>query len=295
MFGFFKAKLASFFGYFSSKIASFFSTPQVVDEVFLGQLEEILISSDVGAKKSKEFVDALRPKTAGRTSDELRLGLERLMRESLERHQATTFAPPITLIVGINGVGKTSFIGKYAKKLVSQGKKVLIVAADTFRAAAVEQLREWAKRSGAAFFDGNGKTDPAAVVFDGCKFFKDNHFDHVIIDTAGRLQAKEHLMRELEKISKVVTKAVVDLPLTTWLVIDGTLGQNSLEQATLFNEATRLDGVVLTKLDGSARGGIVFAISDALQIPVVYVSHGEAIDDISEFSADSYVKGIFHA
>lgn len=295
MFGFFKAKLASFFGYFSSKIASFFSTKQVVDEVFLAQLEEILISSDVGAKKSKEFVDALRPKTAGRTSDELKSGLELLMRASLERYVPTSVSPKITLIVGINGVGKTSFIGKYAKKLVAQGKKVLIVAADTFRAAAVDQLREWAVRSGASFFDGQGKTDPAAVVFDGCKFFKEHRFDHVIIDTAGRLQAKEHLMRELEKISKVIAKAVEDIPVTTWLVIDGTLGQNSLEQATLFNEATRLDGVVLTKLDGSARGGIVFAICDALAIPVVYVSHGESIDDISEFSPDSYVKGIFNA
>ena len=296
MFGFFKAKLASFFGYFSSKIAQFFSSSQVVDEPYLKQLEDLLISADVGANKSKEFVDELRRKVGiGAQSDLLRDGLQELMRANLEKYKPAATNPQIALIVGINGVGKTSFIGKYAKKLVDQGKRVLIVAADTFRAAAVDQLHEWALRSGAAFFDGAGKTDPAAVVFDGCKMFDEEKFDHVIIDTAGRLQAKEHLMRELEKISKVISKAVPGAIASTWLVLDGTLGQNSLEQAKLFNNASLLQGIVLTKLDSSARGGIVFSVCDALQVPVVYISHGESLNDISAFSADSYVRGIFDA
>lgn len=297
MFGFLKAKVASFFNYFSSKIAGFFGSNRVVDESFFNELEEVLISADVGSRKSREFVELLKAEAqAGADSAALKQSLQRLMRANLEKFPAAENAPKIVLVVGINGAGKTSFIGKYAKRLTDHGKRVLIVAADTFRAAAVDQLAEWAARSGAEFFDGQGRQDPAAVVFDGCRMFAKQGYDHVVIDTAGRVQSKEHLMRELEKIRKVITKAVPDEHhVSTWIVIDGTLGQNSLEQAMLFNEAAVLNGIVLTKLDSSARGGIVFAICDALKIPVVYMSHGESIADISLFSSDSYVRGIFDA
>jgi fused signal recognition particle receptor len=296
MFGFLKAKVASFFNYFSSKIAGFFASSRAVDDIYFNELEDVLIGADVGSAKSKEFVDQLRLEAqAGATSAQLKDSLQRLMRANLEKFPVAETAPKIVLVVGINGAGKTSFIGKYAKCLMGQGKRVLIVAADTFRAAAVDQLAEWATRSGAEFFDGQGRQDPAAVVFDGCKKFVKENFDHVIIDTAGRVQSKEHLMRELEKVHKVIAKAAPDHAAATWIVIDGTLGQNSLEQAMLFNDAAVLSGIVLTKLDSSARGGIVFAICDALKIPVVYMSHGESINDILLFSPDSYVRGIFDA
>jgi len=296
MFGFLKAKVASFFNYFSSKVALFFGSNRVIDDTYFSELEDVLIGADVGSKKSKEFVDQLRLEAqAGATSLQLKDSLQRLMRANLEKFPAAEAAPKIVLVVGINGAGKTSFIGKYAKRLTDQGKRVLIVAADTFRAAAVDQLALWAERSQAQFFDGQGRQDPAAVVFDGCKMFVQQAFDHVIIDTAGRVQSKEHLMRELEKIHKVIAKAAPEHSTSTWIVIDATLGQNSLEQALLFNDAAVLKGIVLTKLDSSARGGIVFAICDALSIPVVYMSHGESINDISLFSSDSYVRGIFDA
>lgn len=296
MFGFLKAKVASFFNYFSSKIASFFGSNRRVDDSFFSDLEDVLIGADVGSQKSREFVELLKKEAlSGATSADLKVCLQGLMRENLEKFPLAESLPKIVLVVGINGAGKTSFIGKYAKRLTDLGKKVLIVAADTFRAAAVDQLAEWADRSGADFFDGQGRQDPAAVVFDGCRKFVKDSFDHVVIDTAGRVQSKEHLMRELHKIHKVIEKAAPGVGLSTWIVIDGTLGQNSLEQAKIFNEAVQLNGIILTKLDSSARGGIVFAISDALKIPVVYMSHGESIADISLFSSDSYVRGIFDA
>jgi fused signal recognition particle receptor len=241
------------------------------------------------------LVDLLRKEAAAQTSSqEIKQRLQHILTAQLTTVESLKRETPITLVVGINGVGKTSFVGKYAKKLTDQGKRVLIVAADTFRAAAVDQLQVWADRARATFFDGSGKTDPAAVVFDGCKKFVLEQFDHVIIDTAGRLQAKENLMKELEKIAKVVAKAAPGVEMSTWIVVDGTLGQNSLEQARLFNEVSFLSGLVLTKVDSSSRGGIIFSICDALQVPVMYLSHGEGVDDITPFSAESYVKGIFN-
>jgi fused signal recognition particle receptor len=296
MFSFLKSKITSFFSYFSSKIGRFFSSSRMVDDSFFNDLEEVLISADVGADKSQQIVSQLKVVAQDATSSEqVKRILQEMLTEHLKAIENNKKETAVTLIVGINGVGKTSFVGKYAKRLVSQGKRVLIIAADTFRAAAVDQLHLWADRAGATFFDGNGKADPAAVVFDGCKKFIDEKFDHVIIDTAGRLQSKEHLMRELEKIAKVVLKAAPGNEMSTWIVVDGTLGQNSLEQAKLFNEVSFLSGVVLTKIDSSSRGGIIFSICDALQVPVMYLSHGEGIDDIVSFSAESYVKGIFDA
>ncbi|MBM3894809.1 signal recognition particle-docking protein FtsY [Candidatus Dependentiae bacterium] len=295
MFSFFKSKIFSFFSYFSSKIGSFFSNSRQVDETFFSELEDVLISADVGLDKSKSLVDLLKQQSLpGASSNEIKTLLQSILIDQLKKVEQKKKETQITLMVGINGVGKTSFVGKYAKKLTDQGKKVLIVAADTFRAAAVDQLRVWADRARASFFDGAGKTDPAAVVFDGCQKFVHEQFDHIIIDTAGRLQAKEHLMKELEKIAKVVAKAAAGLELSTWIVIDSTLGQNSLEQARLFNEVSFLSGVVLTKVDSSSRGGIIFSICDALQVPVMYLSHGEGVDDITQFNAESYVKGIFN-
>lgn len=298
MFEFLKSKISTFYHNFTSKIASFFSSNRQVDEDFYLELEAILLSADVGIKKTTEFIQDLKQHVPEDGSMvHVKDSLQRLMKGSLEAvidPDNIEYEPQVLLVVGINGVGKTSFIGKYAHRLTSKGRRVLIVAADTFRAAAVDQLHEWADRSRASFFSVPNVTDPASVVFDGCTKFVDEQFDHIIIDTAGRLQSKANLMKELEKIRRVIGKAAPKQPVHTWLVVDGVLGQNSLEQAKVFHESTHLNGVVVTKLDGTAKGGVLFAIVDELKVPVTYVSHGESINDVSQFSVNQFVQGIFN-
>ncbi len=196
----------------------------------------------------------------------------------------------IYLLVGINGSGKTTFAAKLAHKLSQEGKKVLLIAADTFRAAALEQLTCWAEKTGTDIVLGTPQQDPASVVFQGCEKFKQENFDALIIDTAGRLQTKVNLMKELEKIKKVIHKHLPDAPINTLLTIDAMLGQNSFNQAQLFNESTDVTGVVLTKMDGTGKGGIVFGIAHELNIPVAYISFGEQADQMRLFNAQEYVQ-----
>ena len=196
--------------------------------------------------------------------------------------------------MGINGSGKTTFAGKLAYDLHKQGKKVLLVAADTFRAAAPEQLKQWAIRTGASIINGKEGQDPASVVFTGCEQFKSQGFDALIIDTAGRLQTKTNLMKELEKIHKIISRQLPNYTPCTLLTIDAMLGQNSFEQATLFNESTQLDGIVLTKMDGTGKGGIVFAITQQLGIPVAYIAYGEQPEQLKLFNAQEYVQELLN-
>ncbi|MGL5567973.1 MAG: signal recognition particle-docking protein FtsY, partial [Cetobacterium sp.] len=199
----------------------------------------------------------------------------------------------VILIVGVNGVGKTTTIGKIAAKLVKDGKKVVIGAADTFRAAAVEQLEEWVKRAGAEIVKHPEGADPGAVVFDTLKAGEDKNADVVIIDTAGRLHNKNNLMKELEKINNIIKKKIGDQPYESILVLDGTTGQNGLIQARVFNEVTKLTGFIVTKLDGTAKGGILFSISEELKKTIKYIGVGEGIEDLREFNSKEYIQAIF--
>jgi fused signal recognition particle receptor len=196
------------------------------------------------------------------------------------------------LMVGVNGSGKTTFLGKLAHRLTQDGKKVLLVAADTFRAAATEQLQVWGEQTGADVFTGRDGQDPASVVFDGCKTFIEGNYDHLLIDTAGRLQTKINLMNELSKIKKIIARHLPDEHIHTWLTIDSMLGQSSMAQAEVFNESTTLDGIVLTKYDGTGKGGILFAISEKLNLPVQYLTFGEQIDKLAAFDRTEYVQAL---
>ena len=197
------------------------------------------------------------------------------------------------LFVGVNGVGKTTTIGKIAYKLKEEGKKVLLVGADTFRAGACEQLEEWAEKIGVDYHGNINAKDPSSVVYDGVKKAQDEAYDVVLVDTAGRLQNKDNLMRELEKMNKVITSFIPDAPHETLLIIDATTGQNGIEQAKKFKEITNITGIVLTKLDGTAKGGIVLAIKDSVGIPVKYIGLGEAKEDLQVFDIEKYIYGLF--
>ncbi len=223
-------------------------------------------------------------------------GIAQALREQLEGILAVPAAaeatPAVILLVGINGSGKTTFAAKLAAKLKSEGKKVLLVAGDTFRAAATSQLMVWGERIGTQVFVGSDSQDPASVIFDACSQFKSNNYDHIIIDTAGRLQTKVNLMRELEKMRKIIDKQLPEASVGTWLTIDSMLGQNSFAQAEIFHEAATLDGLILTKLDGSGKGGIVFAITENLNVPILYITFGEQPEDVKAFSAPEYVQTV---
>jgi len=220
---------------------------------------------------------------------DLKKALEALLIEHLETHQFVS-ENRVFLLVGINGSGKTTFAGKLAHQFIKQGKKVLLVAGDTFRAAATAQLKEWSNRVHADIIIGKENQDPASVIFTACQQFKNNDYDVLIIDTAGRLQTKVNLMKELEKIRRILSAQLPEQKVTTLLTIDSMLGQNSFEQAKLFHESTSLDGIILTKMDGTAKGGIVFAITQELRIPIAYISHGETVEHIDSFNAQEYVK-----
>jgi fused signal recognition particle receptor len=288
MFSFIKEKLQKIYTHFTAKIGAFFSR-KVIDEVALKELEIILLASDAGVKTTQAALDMVR--ATGVTDGE---GLFRVLHTLLLQKLAEcTFVqkdPEIILLVGINGSGKTTCAAKLASLYKKRGKKVLLVAADTFRAAAVEQLRAWAHTTGIHIFVGNEKqVDPSAVVFGGCQMFLKDKYDLVIIDTAGRLHTKTHLMQELSKVRRVIDKVLPAKEIEVLLTIDSMLGQNSFEQARIFNECIPINGVLLTKMDGTARGGIVFGIVTELQIPVAYISFGESIDSIKLFESRTYV------
>jgi len=270
-----------------------------VDEALLEDLEEILITSDLGVAASQQLLDGLRQKIKRRNlteSQELKGALKESLLELIDV-QAPPPAlpaqgPEVILVVGVNGVGKTTTIGKIAHRRVQAGDKVMLAAGDTFRAAAGEQLEIWAERVGAEIVRHKSGADPSAVVYDALEAALARGIDLVLVDTAGRLQTKVNLMEELKKIKRVMAKLIPEAPHQTLLVLDATTGQNAISQARLFNEATPLTGLILTKLDGTAKGGIVAAVASELKRPVLFVGLGEAVDDLRPFDPEAFVEAI---
>jgi fused signal recognition particle receptor len=289
MFSFIKQAFQAIYTQFSSKLATLLGR-STLDEATLKELEILLLSADTGVATTRRIIERLKAES---TNKPLHETLSVILRDIVHT-PSVSYDARIFLLVGINGSGKTTCAAKLAYNYVRQGKRVLLVAADTFRAAATEQLDTWADTIGATIVKSTPGQDPAAVVFAGCERFIKEQFDILIIDTAGRLQTKVNLMQELTKIKRVVTKHLPHVPLHTLLTVDAMLGQNSFEQAELFKECTALSGIILTKMDGTGKGGIVFAIADTLHIPIMYVSYGEKIDQIMKFDADRYVKALIY-
>ncbi len=269
------------------------------NEDFYDDLEELLVLSDVGAETAEKVVFQLKKMTwerRFRKGDEARAGLIEILSKLLnvgETELKLTTKPSVILMVGVNGVGKTTTIGKLSHQLMEQGKKVLLCAGDTFRAAAAEQLNIWAERSGADIVKHEEGSDPGAVVYDGICAAKARGADVIIIDTAGRLHNKQNLMNELNKIRRIIERELPEADVETLMVLDATTGQNGLIQAKQFLETSGLTGIVLTKLDGTAKGGIVFAIASELNLPVKYVGVGEAMDDLIPFDSKNFVEALF--
>ena len=282
----------------SNQIASAFDSFTGANEDFFEELEETLILSDLGVKTATEAIERLRETTkeqALRGADDIRSALTDILTDMLQvadpaMHLDST--PAVILVIGVNGVGKTTTIGKLTSHYTSLGKKVLLAAGDTFRAAAADQLSIWAERSGAQIVRHAEGSDPASVVFDSIQAAKARKMDIVIVDTAGRLHNKSNLMQELAKISRIVDRELPDAARETLLVLDAVTGQNGLEQAKVFAETANISGIVLTKLDGTARGGIVFAIADELTLPVKFVGVGEQAGDLLPFDAKEFVKAL---
>ncbi|MFA5353552.1 MAG: signal recognition particle-docking protein FtsY [Thermodesulfovibrionales bacterium] len=270
-----------------------------VDDSTIDEIEEVLITSDIGAEATTGIIDLLREKVRNsevRTAEDVKAFLRKEMAALLGRsHPMVIFGerPFVILTIGVNGVGKTTTIGKLASRFVSEGNTVLLAAGDTFRAAAIEQLEIWAKRTGSDIIKHQSGSDPAAVAFDAVEAAKARGVDVVIIDTAGRLHTKSSLMEELKKINRVIKKSLPDAPHETLLVVDATTGQNAMRQAQIFNEATGITGIALTKLDGTAKGGIIFAIKKELGLPVRLIGIGEGVDDLKDFDPDDFVKALF--
>ena len=262
MFNFIKNKLSTIYSSFTSKVSTLFSRT-TIDEETLKELEQLLLSADAGVTTTRAVLTRLRKDVQSGTiahGQDLKKVLEATLIELLQAQQFTS-EQQIFLLVGINGSGKTTFAGKLANRSIKQGKKVLLVAGDTFRAAATAQLKEWAHRVHADIIIGKENQDPASVIFTACQQFKNNEYDVLIIDTAGRLQTKTNLMKELEKIRRILGQQLPDKKVTTLLTIDAMLGQNSFEQAKIFNESTSLNGIILTKMDGTAKGEVLFLLS----------------------------------
>jgi fused signal recognition particle receptor len=290
MLSFIKNKLQKIYNSVTSHISYLFSAQQIDDKT-LQELETILLSADTGIKTTKKIINHLKEQwKAGfiKGGSDLKKTLEAQLLSILQNTKKPTESS-VYVLVGINGSGKTTFASKLAYSLKKQGKRVLLVAADTFRAAATQQLTEWSHKIGVEIVSGQQGQDPAAVVFQGCEKYKREQFDALIIDTAGRLQTKINLMKELEKIKRNISRHLPDQPINTLLTVDAMLGQNSFEQARLFHESTDLQGIVLTKMDGTGKGGIVFAIVQELEIPLIYISYGEHLDALKPFDAQEYV------
>ena len=282
----------------SSTLGSVFSGFSEIDDDFYDELEECLILADLGVETATKAVERLRKTVREqhlKTTDEAKAALKDILTAmlevgSLELNISTK--PAVILVIGVNGVGKTTTIGKIATQLVRQGKKVLLVAGDTFRAAAADQLEIWAERSGADIVRQHEGADPASVVFDGIQAARARDVDVIIVDTAGRLHNKANLMNELNKISRILGRELPEASKEVLLVLDGTTGQNGLIQAKQFKEIAGVTAIALTKLDGTAKGGIVIAVSDALQIPVKFVGVGEKADDLMPFEPRNFVDAL---
>jgi len=296
MFGFIKDKIKKIYTSFTSGVVSIFSRNKL-DEQFLQELSVLLLSADTGVTTTNVIINKLREDIKNSTIttlEEAKVELEKLLIARLQIYQTNYAQPRVLMLVGVNGSGKTTFVAKFANSLKQQGKRVIVVAGDTFRAAATEQLAAWADKIGIRVFIGRENQDPASVIFDACKVFHDEKYDHIIIDTAGRLQSKVNLMRELEKIRKIIEKQLTSEPISTWLTVDAMLGQNSFSQAEIFGTTTQLNGIVLTKLDGTGKGGIVFSITEKLHLPIVYVTFGENLEDLKPFDASEFVAGLLN-
>lgn len=280
------------------QIDSMLKSFKKIDDELFEELEELLVMGDVGVHTAGKICDELkdRVKKEGiKDPEEINRLLEETVSEMLKGGEELDISttPSIILVIGVNGVGKTTTIGKLANSLSKQGKKVILAAADTFRAAAIEQLDIWAQRSGCEIIKQNEGSDPAAVVFDAISAAKARNADVIICDTAGRLHNKKHLMDELAKINRVIDRELPDAAKEKLLVLDATTGQNAVNQAEQFRQATGITGIVLTKLDGTAKGGVVLAIKDGLGIPVKYIGVGEQIDDLQPFNSDDFAKALF--
>ena len=286
---------------FGARLNAFFANFRSVDEEFFEELEELLIMSDVGVQVASNLTEELRYEAKlenAKKPDALRRVIIEKLVELYEKDgnydESIRFQDGLTvmLFVGVNGVGKTTSIGKLAHRYKQAGKKVMLVAADTFRAGAVAQLAEWGRRVDVPVVTGPEKADPASVVFDGMERAVAEGIDILMIDTAGRLQNKDNLMAELEKIGRIIKRVVPEAPHETFLALDASTGQNALVQAKEFSKITPLTGIVLTKIDGTARGGVVLAIREELNIPVKLIGFGEKIDDIGEFNSENFMKGL---
>ena len=287
---------------FTNKLSSLSKKYKKVNQEYFEQLEEILIESDVGVNLSLRVIEEVLDKSKKQRitdSEEINeLLIETLFEGYMDKGESISDIvfkedyPTVLLMVGVNGVGKTTTIAKLAYRYINQGKKVMLVAADTFRAGATEQLQVWADRLGIKLVKGEQDADPASVAFDGMRQAKNEGVDLVIVDTAGRLQNKQNLMNELAKIKRVMSKEIPDAPHETFLIIDATTGQNGVIQAKAFAEVTNLTGIVITKMDGTSKGGIILAIRDELGTPVRFIGLGEKMEDLKEFDIDSYLYGL---
>jgi fused signal recognition particle receptor len=282
----------------SNTLGSIFSGFSEIDDDFYEELEECLILADLGMETATKATDRLRKTVKEqhlKTTEEAKTALKDILVEMLDVGDTALdlgTTPSVVLVIGVNGVGKTTTIGKIANQLVSQGKKVMLVAGDTFRAAAADQLEVWAGRTGADIVRQHEGADPASVVYDGIQAAKARHSEVILIDTAGRLHNKQNLMNELNKISRIVERELPNASREVLLVLDGTTGQNGLIQAKQFKEIAGVTAIALTKLDGTAKGGIVIAVADALQIPVKFIGVGEQADDLMPFEARNFVDAL---
>jgi fused signal recognition particle receptor len=272
------------------------------DEESLARMEETLIAADIGVSASRKLMDALRrqaPNGNGDLAEEMIAQLRTAMAQMLQSRSGPpkiaplSVRPWVVIFLGVNGVGKTTTIGKLAAQYSGAGKKVLLVAGDTFRAAAIEQLDAWASRVGVDVVKHRAGSDPSAVVFDGMQAAKSRGIDVLLIDTAGRLHTKIHLIEELKKIRRVISREQPDAPHETLLVLDATTGQNGLQQARVFKESADITGIVLTKLDGTAKGGVILGIQEELGVPVKYVGVGEEVEDLQPFDAEDFARALF--
>lgn len=298
-FGKLKEGLTKTRDHLKSGMDSIFSGFSEIDEDFYEELEEILIMSDIGVVTTEKIIDNLREKVKEEKIKEISVCRKLLMDSMKEQMQVGETAyefekkQSVVLLIGVNGVGKTTSVGKLAGQLKAQGKKVVLAAADTFRAAAIDQLTEWSNRAGVELIAGQEGGDPAAVVYDAVNAAKARKADVLICDTAGRLHNKKNLMEELRKINGIIDREFPEAHRETLVVLDGTTGQNALAQAKQFGEVADITGIVLTKLDGTAKGGIAIAIQSEMNIPVKYIGIGEQIDDLQKFDADAFVDALF--
>ncbi len=291
----------------NGRLDTIFEGRKKIDEAFLDELEEMLISTDIGVQTTMQILESIRTGVSRQEIRDLE-ALKKVMHDELlqilkqapnkgiasETVVAQDIKPYVLMVVGVNGVGKTTTIGKLAQRIKNEGNDVLICAADTFRAAASEQLEIWSTRAGVPLIQQKHGTDPAAVLFDALQSAKSRNSDVLIVDTAGRLHNKSNLMAELEKMKRIAGREVPEAPHETLLVIDAVTGQNGLEQARQFTKVANVTGIVLTKLDGTAKGGIAVAIANELKLPIRYVGIGEQVDDLLVFDAESYVNGLFN-